>query len=294
VAENDAELAAEASAAGVSPAENPAAGEPEAEPEPEAKPARRFRFPIKSLLALVVIVLLVLPVYSTLQPAYYERYPELRGRIAAWRVSTHARISCAGCHVDPGALGMLQFAAKSIPAFYSQLIGGPKSQNLLGVPNRAACQKCHTSYRQVSTSGDLLIPHRAHVEVLGINCPVCHKNLVHTLNKDGFNKPEMSTCLTLCHDGVKATNQCNKCHTRKEVPASHLRKDWLTIHPTMTETINCGQCHAFSPNYCKDCHSKRPASHVGNWKTQHAARAKARGTKGCLFCHGQAFCNKCH
>jgi hypothetical protein len=188
----------------------------------------------------------------------------------------------------------LGFAAKSIPAFYSQLIFGPTDQNLLGVPDRAACQKCHTDYREVSPSGDLLIPHKAHVEVLKINCAVCHKNLVHSLNAAGFNKPEMQTCLSECHNGVKATNQCDKCHTRKQVPASHMAKNWLDIHPTMTATINCAQCHAWAPDYCRECHSHRPPSHVGNWKQLHQLRAKARGTKGCLFCHGAAFCAKCH
>ncbi len=270
------------------------AAEPAAEP-PSVPPAhRRGHFPWKSIVALVVVFLLVLPVYSTLQPAYYDRYPSMRSRMANWRVSTHALVPCSGCHVNPGPIGFLTFAAKSIPAFYSQLLTGPQSTNLMQVPDRQACQKCHTSYRQISAGGDLLIPHKAHVEVLKVNCPVCHKNLVHSVNTLGFNKPEMSTCLDTCHDGTKATNQCVKCHTRKEVPASHKDKNWLQIHPTMTETVNCGQCHAWSPDYCKKCHANRPASHSGNWKTEHAVRAKARGTKGCLFCHDQVFCNKCH
>ena len=261
---------------------------------PAATPAKKRRFPTKSVLAVLVIVALGLPVFSTLQPGYYERYPDLRVRIDNWRKSTHARISCAQCHVDPGAVGFLTFAAKSIPAFYSQLILGPRPQNLLSAPSRAACQKCHTDYRQVSPAGDLLIPHRAHVEALHINCPVCHKNLVHSLNAQGFNKPEMQTCLSLCHNGVKAVNKCDKCHTRKQVPPSHMQADWLTVHPTMVGKIDCAQCHAWAPNYCRECHSHRPPSHAGNWKQLHQFRAKAQGTKGCLFCHAQAFCNKCH
>jgi len=255
---------------------------------------KRLRFPWKTLVAVVVIGLLVLPVYSTLQPAYYERYPQLHGRIDAWTVSTHGRIPCSGCHIDPGPVGFIVFAAKSVPAFYSQLIFGPGPENLLQAPDRAACQKCHTGYRTVSPAGDLLIPHQAHVEVLKINCVVCHKNLVHSLNAAGYNKPEMQTCLSSCHNGVKATNKCEKCHTRKQVPPGHLKSDWLTIHPTMVNTIDCGHCHAWSPNYCRECHAHRPPSHVGNWKMGHGVRAKARGTKGCLFCHGQAFCSRCH
>lgn len=255
----------------------------------------KFRFPAKSVVALIIVVLLALPVYSTLQPAYYERYPQLATRIAYWQQSTHAKIPCYGCHMDPGPLGFLTFAARSVPAFYSQLLFGPGPQNILQAPDRYACQKCHTDYRTISPAGDLMIPHKAHVEVLKINCVVCHKNLVHSLNTAGFNQPEMQTCLSLCHNGVTATNQCDKCHTRKQVPPGHLKSNWLTIHPTMTSVINCGQCHGWSPNYCKQCHmSKLPPSHVGNWKQNHQFRAKAIGTKGCLFCHGQAFCKQCH
>ncbi|MBI5230978.1 MAG: hypothetical protein HY876_02310 [Coriobacteriales bacterium] len=260
-----------------------------------ARERRKLRLPLKSALALVVVVLLVLPVFSTLQKRYYERYPNLHVRMENWRTSTHGLIPCSGCHVNPGARGLLSFSAKSIPAFYSQLLQGPRPTNLLTVPDRHACQKCHTTYRRVSASGDLLMPHRAHVEVLKINCATCHEDLVHSKNTQGFNSPEMSRCLERCHDGEKATDKCVKCHTRKHVPENHRRKDWLEVHPKLTETINCGECHAWSPDYCDKCHKERPKSHVGNWKKQHQVRAKARGSKGCLFCHGgEKFCKRCH
>lgn len=258
-------------------------------------PARAFRFPVKSAVALVVIVLVGLPVFSLLQPGYYRRYPDLGKRMDNWATSTHARIPCAGCHVEPGPAGFLAFAVKSVPAFYSQLLHGPRPANLFGVPGRAACQECHTRYRQVSPRGDLLIPHRAHVEVLKLDCAVCHKDLVHSRNTQGYNKPTMSACLSACHDGTRATSACVKCHTRKQVPENHRRKDWLEVHSTLARTIDCGACHAWSPDYCRTCHIKRPKSHEGNWKTLHAARAKAQGTKGCLVCHeGGTSCKKCH
>ena len=256
------------------------------------------RFPWKVVVALVVavvLVLLALPVFSTLQPGYYERYPSLRIRMTAWRASTHAKVGCADCHVDPGVSGLLAFAAKSVPAFYSQLLFGPKPTNLLAVPSAAACEKCHTVNRQVSPSGDLLIPHREHVEVLGIKCAVCHKNLVHSLNSQGFNTPEMATCMT-CHDGKQATNECVKCHTQKQVPASHKKADWLDIHGTQSEKINCGQCHGYQPDYCRTtCHEQLPPSHAGNFNQTHQFRIAARGTKGCYFCHVSVkFCDQCH
>jgi len=244
--------------------------------------------------ALAVVVLLVLPVFSTLQPGYYERYPSLRARMASWRTSTHAKVACGDCHVDPGPIGFVTFAAKSVPAFYSQLLFGPKATNLLSVPNTVACERCHTTYRQISPNGDLLIPHRAHVDVLQIKCAVCHKNLVHSLNTLGFNKPEMATCM-VCHDGKQAVDQCVKCHTQKQVPDNHKAANWLDIHSTMVKTIDCAKCHGFTPDFCHTCHSQRPPSHVGNWKTLHAAAVPVRGVKNCYVCHDvKTFCGKCH
>ncbi|HET6352348.1 MAG TPA: hypothetical protein VFG89_09505 [Coriobacteriia bacterium] len=240
-----------------------------------------------------VLVALVLPVFSVLQPGYWSRYPALAQRMEHWKTSTHSRVSCVQCHVEPGVGGFTSFAARSIPAFYSQLISGPNTTNLLTAPGVKACRKCHTTYRKIAPSGDLLIPHRAHVEVLKLDCTVCHKDLVHSLNKRGFNRPEMETCLAQCHNGDTASNKCSDCHTQKQVPASHKQPNWLQVHGEMAETIDCGKCHDWTPNYCADCHAKKPASHVGNWKTNHSAIAKQRGS-GCLVCHKQSFCKECH
>ena len=269
----------------------------EAPPVDERAAARLTRNKILtvvvSVAVFVILIGIALPVFSTLQPEYYERYPGLHVRMDNWRKSTHSKVGCAGCHVNPGFVGFMTFAAKSIPDFYSQLIQGPRQTNLLGVPDRSACRQCHTDYRQVSPQGDLLIPHRAHVVVLKMQCAQCHKNLVHSVNVAGFNRPEMSTCLAACHNGKTATDQCTKCHTRKQTPASHLQADWLQVHSQKVATIDCGKCHGFTQNFCADCHGKRPASHVGNWKTTHQVPAR-ENKKRCLVCHTETFCKTCH
>ena len=244
--------------------------------------------------ALVIVLGLAIPVISTLQPDYYRRYAALGLRMDHWATSTHSRISCGACHVEPGVKGFVSFAVESVPAFYAQLLQGPDDTNLLKAPERIACQKCHTSFRSVAPSGDLLIPHRAHVEVLGMECVACHKDLVHSVNRHGFNKPEMEACLEQCHDGDTASDECVDCHTRKQTPDSHGREDWLQVHGEVAETEDCGACHDWTPGSCAECHERRPASHVGNWKTGHAQSARIRGD-GCVVCHGgEEFCNQCH
>jgi hypothetical protein len=210
-----------------------------------------------------------------------------------WASSTHSRISCVECHVDPGIGGFLSFAARSVPAFYAQLSQGPNETNLLKAPDNQSCQKCHTGYRTVSPGGDLLIPHRAHVVVLHMQCVTCHKDLVHSLNRRGFNRPDMETCLK-CHDGDKATDKCVKCHTRKQTPPSHAQSDWLQTHGGVADVQACSRCHDWTPDYCAACHKRRPASHTPTWKKDHGPQAKIRG-KGCTICHGgEGFCKRCH
>lgn len=240
-----------------------------------------------------ILLVAVVPQAFTLRPEYYRRFPELADRIEHWRTSTHSKVRCIECHVEPGVAGFVTYGVRSIPAFYSQLILGSHSSGLLSAPSRAACQRCHTTYRTVAPSGDLLIPHRAHVVVLKMECVTCHENLVHVPNRRGFNRPEMERCLELCHDGERATNECVKCHTRKNAPASHERPEWLRVHGERARTDDCGRCHDWTPDYCRECHERRPASHVGNWKKGHAVVAKVRAT-GCPVCHGKDFCKECH
>jgi len=265
---------------------------PEPAAEPAAPPRRRWgRWVLLGIVVLLVLGL-VWPIFSTLQPSYYRRFLNLDDRMDHWTNSTHAKVTCSQCHLEPGFSGFVSFAARSVPAFYSQLVSGASDTNLLDAPGRAACQKCHTAYRTVAPSGDLLIPHRAHVEVLEMECVTCHKDLVHSENRRGFNRPEMEGCLT-CHNGEDASNECADCHTDKATPQSHAAKDWLQVHGEQADEVDCAECHDWTPDYCAECHAQKPPSHVGNWKTDHGPVAEKRGD-GCLVCHDQKFCEECH
>jgi hypothetical protein len=243
---------------------------------------------------LVALALLIVPGITTLQPGYHERFPGSRESIQHWRESSHARMTCGECHLEPGSKGVVEYGLKAIPVFYSQLLSGKRSTDLLGPPSSQACMKCHSTTRQVSADGDLLIPHRTHIDKLGIECAECHGNLVHTKNPRGLNRPRMTGCVESCHDGKRATDKCEKCHTGKQVPDSHRQKNWLQIHQTESKKVECRSCHEWSPDFCADCHSRRPASHQGNWRKLHADKAKTRGESVCRFCHEAKFCTKCH
>ena len=252
---------------------------------------RKRRLIVVAVLAVLIIVAGV-PMYSARQSEYYGNFNGTKGYFRTWRTSTHEKMSCIECHVEPGASNRFVFIARAVGEHYLRFALSGKT-NLFAKPSRQACQECHTTYRVVSASGDLLVPHRAHIEVLKMSCADCHNALVHTQNTKGVNTPRMEACLK-CHDGKKASAKCKSCHTEKAYPESHQAGNWLEIHSEVVKEIDCAKCHAWTPDFCKQCHSRKPKSHRGgNWKKLHAPPARENG-KRCMICHKEKKCLECH
>ena len=185
------------------------------------------RLIVSAILAFLVIVMGV-PMYTARQSEYYKGFNGTKDYYRTWKISTHEKMSCIECHVEPGSQNRVIFVARAVGEHYIRFIASGKT-NLFQRPTRQACQECHTTYRVVSASGDLLVPHRAHIEILKMSCADCHHAVVHTQNTRGINTPRMETCLK-CHNGEKASAKCKSCHTEKAYPKSHQAKDWLEVH----------------------------------------------------------------
>lgn len=244
-------------------------------------------------LALILLLLLLIgaPLYITSLPSYYSNYKSIKPYYQTWRISTHAEVSCIRCHVSPEKRGATAFTARTIGEFYLRFILGPGKPPIANKPVNAACLQCHSGSRTASPSGDLLIPHRAHVDILKMDCIDCHGWVVHRKNPEGNHRPRMITCLK-CHDGKRASNKCDDCHKKKSFPVSHRAQDWLVIHSEKTKKIDCKQCHGWVPNYCQSCHRSKPVSHAGRWRTFHRLRVEKH--RNCEACHQAPFCVKCH
>jgi hypothetical protein len=143
----------------------------------------------------------------------------------------------------------------------------------------------------VSPNGDLQIPHRAHVNVLKMECVQCHDYLVHELNPQGDHLPTMEGCLK-CHDGNTAKATCTACHTRKAAPDSHRASDWLIVHAQKATDPECDSCHKWTDEWCADCHAVRPRSHTKEWRASHGEQVKQH--RNCEACHDGEFCVRCH
>jgi len=255
-------------------------------------PARRRRWIVRGGVAATVLALILLiPGYVGSQPGFIGHYSNFHAQYQTWSRSAHAEVPCQRCHVSPDLFSRTTFNLKMIGEVYISPIARSRQPKVLSSPTNAACQSCHIDLRTVSPSGDLKIPHRAHVGVLGIKCVKCHAYLVHGKSPEGSNKPRMVTCLT-CHDGRKAKNACVTCHTNKAAPAGHRSAEWLVIHPTQQAKLDCAKCHAWTAHWCKDCHSRRPPTHVAKWRTTHGLRVKAH--RDCEACHQASFCVRCH
>ena len=254
--------------------------------------AGRRRFIVRAAIAAGLIVLLaIVPAYIASQPGFMRRYSHFAPEYQTWATSVHAQVACQSCHVAPNVFAQAAYSARMLGEFYLSIVNPSRQPALFPKPTNAACQSCHADLRTVSPSGDLNIPHRAHVSVLKLECVKCHGYLVHTKNSAGKHTPSMATCLT-CHDGRQAKNACSTCHTNKRLPENHRAANWVVVHPQMQAQVDCKSCHQWTADWCAKCHATRPKSHTADWRTKHAQQVKTR--RNCEACHEAAFCTKCH
>ena len=257
-------------------------------------PERRKRLLRIGIVVLVVVLLVVIPGYLSMQPKFFDRYPTVSAKYKTLAASTHAEGRCEQCHVSPALLPQVAHRTRMLGEFYVSLVSRKAAPGTLKTPPNSACLSCHHDLRTVSPKGDLRIPHRAHVDILKMDCVECHGYLVHEKSPEGKNTPPMAACLK-CHDGDKAKNACTTCHTEKAAPDSHKSADWTVAHPDAAEADMkaCAKCHAWTENWCVDCHSRKPRSHnAKDWRATHGEAAVKR--RSCEACHEAAFCIRCH
>ena len=272
--------------------------------------------------------------YRVGEPVVCASCHEMKPYVSTWSLTSHNTVRCERCHPD---VSLAQYSLETVTGRYRRPI-----QVNTQVSDQV-CLGCHVVDRPVTPPEGLLMPHRLHIQK-GIDCVRCHFNLTHgevavrnhsTPDVDQLaalasagNRVPMSRCAD-CHNGTKAPNACPACHRGKQLPASHTSPRWTDAHgqTAFQEAQSCNECHEYdvakqkqqsnltgilgaralarSINFCRDCHSRRPASHGTTYLLGH--RQAAMGIEPrCETCHNrqnddsgpppttQVVCGRCH
>ncbi|MCX7832345.1 MAG: NapC/NirT family cytochrome c [Actinobacteria bacterium] len=250
-------------------------------------------------------------IFST--PTFCQTCHEMKVYHAQWLDSNHANVGCYDCHGHKTFFSKIFAKVESLSELYHHLTGtfevpiAPKKFS-----SDHNCKYCHPNDVKRVLPGDLIDPHKKHEEVHvegklavmlngtekkelefnGQHCVYCHLNVVHADKKED-RRPQMEFCMQNCHNGKKATDECSACHTDKPLPESHKAANWYEIHGAMAKKEDCRKCHAYTENFCQECHKNRPKSHDKSWKSTHKFKAKA-DRQNCYACHKDEYCLNCH
>lgn len=183
-----------------------------------------------------LLLLLAAALAMPLRPALCGSCHEIRPYYESWRKSVHGRvrIGCELCHVEPGLIPAIRFRMNFFPGIFSAVTGVRIRTFGVAKAETKMCRRCHSLNREQSTSGDLKISHRKHVEKARLGCQNCHAGVVHTrIGRLGPLNPPRKLCMG-CHK--KEMKQCGFCHLikRQQLPSFRhgvYRLESLTVAP---------------------------------------------------------------
>lgn len=232
-----------------------------------------------------------------------------------WQVSTHSRVNCVSCHIDPGPVSFLKFNQSGIKHLYSAAIGDYVSpiRKLKPVAD-GACERCHEINGLPGSTKKVLVPHDIH-KSKRVNCTKCHRGIVHfniserrvtfagdynqwdsamalsMADQPEFSQVSMETCIR-CHRLRKAPLGCTGCHSEDRRPAIHRDKDFLSVkHGSLAnnDIRNCDTCHRFMSEQQADNLSE-PEKFL-----EYLDRGqKQQGVSAVSYARINDFCRDCH
>jgi nitrate/TMAO reductase-like tetraheme cytochrome c subunit len=256
---------------------------------------------------------------ATSSSSFCSTCHEMKPEFYTWKASTHAEVDCVSCHIQPGtenlakdkANGLVQVYKKETNT-YTAPIQMPKD-----IPN-SSCERCHNmKTRQVTPSGDLIIPHEKHL-TKGVKCVSCHSGVAHgdivdrnvtfksdydkwddTLGKSmmsdvKFTQPKMEDCMN-CHQARGVSTACKTCHTTGMLPKSHKQANFVKDgdHGKLAEKDikYCNKCHSYmSDTEIKDLGQDVSASQ----QFLSGGKAKSTTISAQQYAKENTFCKKCH
>lgn len=238
----------------------------------------RFRY---KLIKIATLTLLFLAIFfglsfvgleATSSSEFCSSCHEMKPEYYTWKASTHSEVDCVSCHTDPELKNIAKDKAEGVTKLYNNLksTSAAPIRMTKEIPD-SACETCHNVFtRDVTPSGDLIIPHDKHKNK-DIECTQCHRGIAHGKIADRkmtyatdyakwdqevgttsmadfkFIRPDMETCME-CHKARKISTECKTCHTTGMTPKSHKTADFSTKthgQQTAKDLQKCNQCHKY-------------------------------------------------
>jgi nitrate/TMAO reductase-like tetraheme cytochrome c subunit len=286
-------------------------------------PRTRYRLYKYLTVALFFIVIFfslgLVGVETTSSSEFCSSCHEMKPEFYTWKASTHSEVDCVNCHIGSGAEeytnakanGLLQVYKKTTQT-YTAPIQMPKE-----IPDEA-CEKCHNMIlREVTPSGDLIIPHDKHMEK-DVECIQCHSGVAHgkiaerkvtfksdydkwdtslgksMMSEKKFTSPKMEECMD-CHKARNVTTECSACHTSSMYPKSHTKEDFkLNSHGLLAkdDVQECNDCHKYMSTKEITLFNDQPAytQYLRDQKIQNkqvSSKDYAKENTFCKDCHTQ-------
>lgn len=283
----------------------------------------RFR---NNLIKIMTLTLLFLALFfiigfsglkATSSSKFCSSCHEMTPEYYTWKASTHSEVDCINCHIEPGAKNLVKDKANGLIQIFDNVtnqytapIQMPKE-----IPN-PACERCHNmKTRDVTSSGDLVIPHEKHLNK-GIQCVDCHSGVAHgriaernvTFKTDyskwddalgqemmrdvTFTSPKMQDCID-CHKIRDVSTACKTCHSTGMKPKSHKEADFKTSsHGKLAEKDIklCNSCHQYTSD--TDIQGLQPPSPTEQFLS--GGKVHQQSITAQDYTKENSFCKKCH
>lgn len=195
--------------------------------------------------------------------------------------TAHKDLDCLACH---GATGIAAVPA-NVATYARWILVYTASETdpelRAGSVTNDSCLRCHRSVaRETVERYGVRVRHSDFLET-GALCRDCHGATAHGQAVQAPTEPAMNKCI-VCHDGVKAPQDCAYCHVKEPIELAALREKLPQANEI--DNRNCYACHDEKP--CITCHGVR-MPHPEGW----ASEAGRMGQSG-EFHARQGFANR--
>ncbi|MCL6570374.1 MAG: NapC/NirT family cytochrome c [Bacillus sp. (in: Bacteria)] len=283
-----------------------------------------FRY---KLLKIMTLTLLFLAIFfglsftgleATSSSEFCSSCHEMKPQYYTWKASSHSEVDCVSCHVTPGIENYTKAKRNVLVEIYknqTDTFTAPIKMPTI-IPDKA-CETCHNiSARDVTPSGDIIIPHDKH-KTEGIECVQCHSGTAHgkisdrkvtyksdygkwnekvgtsLMSDKKFTSPQMSTCME-CHEARNAPMECKACHESSMVPKDHKNETFKAgghgrIQPSELET--CEKCHSYMSSEKYDLF-KKDATYTSFLKKED--NTESTNVTVSQYAKTNTFCKDCH